>query len=465
MAVRRLELGPSPMSITFWGGPPSPRRRFSWLVSRPTSPTNQPGQSSPVALASYLPSSMAASTTHQRGGGRVPVVTCTASNGYDSLQQVMMARTTSRRSNDDDDDDDRLLMADESSRLLSTPRLQHHSKNDDEVELVDHHAAHDRCSTAGDHVSARSPPPSSPPDSSTRGRHPLLCWRYHHHHRRRHTAAAGGGGRRGGGGDGSSTSTIATRGGCGGLRRHTLRCAAMASILVSFLCVIVALLQVIPSHHELNLAYDQSLSVWSVGRIREAQSLALQSAHFLNKNNANAAGGGGGGEEEEEPEYWSLRAMHNLMKIGQGNGLRNHKAGPPPRKYMEPPEGCESTVLIVRHCEKGSVREHCAHVGFERAVYLATQFGSHPHERWPSPSYIFAEGPGERRNTKKMNFREIETVGPLSEKVGVKVDDRCVQNCMVVGVWAVFAYHTTTHSNARFLALPQRPFRPSSPTS
>ena len=463
MAVRRLELGPSPMSITFWGGPPSPRRRFSWLVSRPTSPTKQPGQSSPVALASYLPSSMAASTTHQRGGGRVPVVTCTASNGYDSLQQVMMARTTSRRSNDDDDDDDRLLMADESSRLLSTPRLQHHSKNDDEVELVDHHAAHDRCSTAGDHVSARSPPPSSPPDSSTRGRHPLLCWRYHHHHRRRHTAAAGGGGR-GGGGDGSSTSTIATRGGCGGLRRHTLRCAAMASILVSFLCVIVALLQVIPSHHELNLAYDQSLSVWSVGRIREAQSLALQSAHFLNKNNANAAGGGGGGEEEE-PEYWSLRAMHNLMKIGQGNGLRNHKAGPPPRKYMEPPEGCESTVLIVRHCEKGSVREHCAHVGFERAVYLATQFGSHSHERWPSPSYIFAEGPGERRNTKKMNFREIETVGPLSEKVGVKVDDRCVQNCMVVGVWAVFAYHTTTHSNARFLALPQRPFRPSSPTS
>jgi hypothetical protein len=84
-------------------------------------------------------------------------------------------------------------------------------------------------------------------------------------------------------------------------------------------------------------------------------------------------------------------------------------------------EGCEASVVIVRHCEKEHIREHCAYIGYERSVYLATLFGD-DHERWPAPSYIFALAPGGRNNAQKMNFREIETAGPLAEKTGVKVN-------------------------------------------
>jgi hypothetical protein len=37
--------------------------------------------------------------------------------------------------------------------------------------------------------------------------------------------------------------------------------------------------------------------------------------------------------------------------------------------------------------------------------------------RYPLPSYIFAESPIARHSQHKMNFREVETVGPLVAKV------------------------------------------------
>lgn len=90
--------------------------------------------------------------------------------------------------------------------------------------------------------------------------------------------------------------------------------------------------------------------------------------------------------------------------------------------YMDVPEGCEATVMLVRHCEKGEIREHCTYTGYERSVYLASLFG-HDSERWPLPSFIFAMSPTSRNNRHKMNFREIETVGPLASKAGIKIDD------------------------------------------
>ena len=75
----------------------------------------------------------------------------------------------------------------------------------------------------------------------------------------------------------------------------------------------------------------------------------------------------------------------------------------------------------MRHCEKANLREHCDYIGLERSVYLASLFGD-GDERWPAPSYIFAEGPGGRHSANKRNYREIETVGPLSRKTGVQVD-------------------------------------------
>lgn len=75
----------------------------------------------------------------------------------------------------------------------------------------------------------------------------------------------------------------------------------------------------------------------------------------------------------------------------------------------------------ITDCEKGNVKEHCSYLGYERSVYFATLFGN-GHERWPAPSYIFALAPGGRHNKNRMNFREIELVGPLARKCNVTID-------------------------------------------
>lgn len=84
--------------------------------------------------------------------------------------------------------------------------------------------------------------------------------------------------------------------------------------------------------------------------------------------------------------------------------------------------GCESTLLLIRHCEKtgptevnGSGNSHCSYVGHERAHFLATLFES----RWPAPSYLFALTP---ERSDHLNFREYETLRPLSLKSGISID-------------------------------------------
>jgi hypothetical protein len=87
---------------------------------------------------------------------------------------------------------------------------------------------------------------------------------------------------------------------------------------------------------------------------------------------------------------------------------------------------CESTILLTRHCEKvgpnvedadGNV--HCSYLGLERAAYLATLFGHSKHSRWPNPSHLFALSPD--RGT-HWNFREWETLWPLSKATGISTD-------------------------------------------
>jgi hypothetical protein len=57
---------------------------------------------------------------------------------------------------------------------------------------------------------------------------------------------------------------------------------------------------------------------------------------------------------------------------------------------------CTIASRSTTDCEKGNIREHCDYVGFERSV--------------------------DRHTPEKLNFREIETIGPLSKKLGVSVD-------------------------------------------
>lgn len=170
----------------------------------------------------------------------------------------------------------------------------------------------------------------------------------------------------------------------------------LALIAVLTLTLLLTLPCAIPTMQEFEIARENDLNAWTaVLRIRQAQSVADSSLSFLSSG--------------------SLGDVNRAFrKVDDKNGAKH---------YMEPPDGCEASVIILRHCEKGHIREHCDYVGYERSVYIASLFGD-DKERWPAPSYIFAEGPGQRRNKDKMNFREIETVGPLSQKIGVPIDDR-----------------------------------------
>lgn len=89
--------------------------------------------------------------------------------------------------------------------------------------------------------------------------------------------------------------------------------------------------------------------------------------------------------------------------------------------------GCETTVMIVRHCEKdGSETKdkfgdsHCSYIGYERAAFLATQFSDVEKDKYPFPSQIYALSAD--RGTHD-NYREIEMVKPLAQKAGVPVND------------------------------------------
>ena len=85
-----------------------------------------------------------------------------------------------------------------------------------------------------------------------------------------------------------------------------------------------------------------------------------------------------------------------------------------------PSEGCDATLMLFRHCEGGLAREHCGFMGTQRSEYLATLFGE--GGKWPVPSYLIAMAEGERHNPSVKNWREIETLQPLANKVNMEID-------------------------------------------
>lgn len=114
----------------------------------------------------------------------------------------------------------------------------------------------------------------------------------------------------------------------------------------------------------------------------------------------------------------------NAKHLKQSKGAKSHFPFSSSSSHEEGglKEGCEATIMIIRHCEKGNIKEHCSYEGFERSVFLASLFGNSDNERWPLPDHIFALGPGDRNNPHRQNFREIETVGPLAKKAGLDID-------------------------------------------
>lgn len=89
------------------------------------------------------------------------------------------------------------------------------------------------------------------------------------------------------------------------------------------------------------------------------------------------------------------------------------------------PKLCTSTLLLMRHCEKEGPyttdpkdnTEHCSYIGYERAAHFATLFGSDETARWPVPAHLFALTPD--RGGSHLNFRQWETLKPLSDQIDV----------------------------------------------
>ena len=110
----------------------------------------------------------------------------------------------------------------------------------------------------------------------------------------------------------------------------------------------------------------------------------------------------------------------NEIPLRGGNSSKDEEESP----IRPPPEGCEVTILIIRHCEGGPAREHCGYMGYQRSEYFATLFGE--GGKYPEPSFIFALNAGERHNPIVRNWREIETVQPLADKINATIDTKYV---------------------------------------
>lgn len=94
------------------------------------------------------------------------------------------------------------------------------------------------------------------------------------------------------------------------------------------------------------------------------------------------------------------------------------------------PSGCETTVVMVRHCEKEGAEtvdedgnEHCNYVGYERAHFIPSLFGTpdatNKNAKWPVPVALFALTSD---RSSHFNFREIETLVPLANQHGLEIE-------------------------------------------
>lgn len=121
-------------------------------------------------------------------------------------------------------------------------------------------------------------------------------------------------------------------------------------------------------------------------------------------------------DPSKEAEEFYRNSTNVALLASKGNGTEEV----PP---VPPKVGCTATIMLIRHCEAGVAREHCGYMGSLRSEFIATLFGNSANDRWPAPDFIFAMAEGERHNKYVKNWREIETVIPLSEKVNVSINE------------------------------------------
>jgi hypothetical protein len=133
-------------------------------------------------------------------------------------------------------------------------------------------------------------------------------------------------------------------------------------------------------------------------------------------------------------------AMNRLNNFHRDNGDDNNA----PHNFIS--NDCETTLLVMRHCDKLETDDendedtttnpsnddphrrhrnmkhrdrHCSFVGYERADYIATLFGNTSKYRYPIPKNLYALSAN--RSNNYMNYREWETLYPLSKMINVSI--------------------------------------------
>ena len=171
-----------------------------------------------------------------------------------------------------------------------------------------------------------------------------------------------------------------------------------------------------------NRRYDiEQQNDWYYNRHSLLADILLPSRHTNDKNlrnqeTQNTANKSNDSNIHDTPNLEDKSILSLSLSSAKKNDIADHDAD-------SPLNGCEGTIIILRHCEKGSLKEHCAYIGYERAIYLSTLFGSSPDHRWPKPTYLYALSAGGRSNSNLRNWREVETLLPLSQRINVPIDD------------------------------------------
>lgn len=149
----------------------------------------------------------------------------------------------------------------------------------------------------------------------------------------------------------------------------------------------------------LGLSIMVTIAAFSVKAVTIARAKRAAAASDTDRNTSDSS------KASKPPDPFALGQMEQLNILAKTPHL-----------------GCESTVILIRHCEKegpelDASEQHCSYLGLERAHFLATLFGT----RWPIPSQLYALSP---TRSGHLNMRELETLQPLAQKVNVSIQNK-----------------------------------------
>jgi hypothetical protein len=192
------------------------------------------------------------------------------------------------------------------------------------------------------------------------------------------------------------------------------------------------------------------LTLWWTLRVREEHQAAAVHAY---NDQATATTTVSTASLDDDNVRPSIAARSVAQNVASSALDALNRLGSSTTRLDGPKDGCECTLLVLRHCEKlasddddedgfGKTKKdkHCSYLGYERAAFIPTLFETHDNRttgtsetehhvgaaaplrrrRWPAPSRLYALTT--QRHNGRSNYREWETIAPLSKSVGVDIE-------------------------------------------